>query len=80
MKSPKEKVIKGVRVMRAGTRDVEVLIKKKGMTVQDVLDKANVVLTRDLQVYYNGEPVDLESIVEPGDSIQIVQDKTGGVL
>lgn len=67
-----------VSLNRLGTAEVIVLIPEDS-TLQDALNKAGWSLLSNEKCYVEDIPASLTSILDDGDSIQVVGSKVGGI-
>lgn len=67
-----------IYVSRFGGAEQEVEIVEDS-TVQQVLDAAHITLASNEKVYCEGVPVELNALVDDGDTISVVGNKEGGL-
>lgn len=67
----------GVAISRFGHDPIPVCV-ADGATVADVLEKADLSLEGNQQVFNAGEQVEMSDIVEDGDVLSIVSPKAAG--
>lgn len=77
MRNPEMDTIE-VSLNRLGTPEVTVEVAEDS-TIEDVLEKAGWSLNPGEKCYVDGTPGTLTSVLDDGDTVQIVSNKVGGL-